>query len=131
MTGKTRRAVLKGAAASGAAVAIGAAVTALPSGAIASANPAFAAAEKEILRLLRKFDASESDTETDAIWEEYTVLEDFIIETAPETLEDAAVKLRRILDPKVGLPIGESESDLPGLQQVLAVVERVAAGGAS
>jgi hypothetical protein len=40
------------------------------------------------------------------------------------TLAGAAVKLRRLLHPDLGIAIGAGENDVPSLHQILAVIER-------
>ena len=53
-------------------------------------------------------------------------LEEKIATTPAATLAGAAVKLRRLLDPDMGIEIGPGENDLPCLHQILAVIEREA-----
>jgi hypothetical protein len=48
---------------------------------------------------------------------------DYLIRTTPcTTREEAAAKVRALLDPEIGMPVGDSPMDIPTLQQVLAVL---------
>jgi hypothetical protein len=49
-----------------------------------------------------------------------------IATTPATTLAGAAVKLRRLLHPELGLPAGEQETDIPCLHQILSVIEQEA-----
>jgi hypothetical protein len=51
-------------------------------------------------------------------------LDGLILTMAVTTLAGAAVKLRRLADPHMGLEAGEGEHDLGAIRQVLTVVER-------
>lgn len=53
-------------------------------------------------------------------------LDEMIATTPAATLAGAAVKLRRLLDPEIGMETGERETDLPCLRQILATIEREA-----
>lgn len=78
-----------------------------------------------LLRLSRESD--QSDAVQGPIWDRLSSAEDLIAKTPPVTLVGAAVKLRLLCDPEIGLEAGEAEHELPSLRQVLALVEREAA----
>jgi len=80
------------------------------------------AAEYESLAIQAQFEArraagDDSGEPPDRIWE----LDKIIAKTPPVTLAGAAVKLRRLLDPDLGMEIGESEDDFPSIRQVLSL----------
>jgi len=89
-------------------------------------KPAAFATEEELIAAerrfaeLRRLPGEDRDDENDPVFDLY----DRIMATEPRSLHGAAVKLRVILDPDIGIPSGESEVDIPGLQQVLAFIER-------
>ena len=93
----------------------------------------FIETESEIARLYREcgLRADRSDEASKPYYDRIEVLEHSIAQSAPTSLVSAAVKLRRLLDPEVGMPIGEGEDDFPSLHQVLAFIETAAKGGAA
>jgi hypothetical protein len=87
-----------------------------------------AAAEKEFADLRsRGAQLSSVGEEGDhpEIWDRVFALETWIATTAPATLADAAIKLRRLADPVIGVDAGESAdgSDGVSVRQVLAFIE--------
>jgi hypothetical protein len=92
------------------------------SAATAAAHPdaVLIAAERQIAVLRAELFDDPDDDAYDPVWE----LEDVIACTPAATLIGAAVKLRRLLDPDLGLETGAKEHDVESLQHVLDVVER-------
>jgi hypothetical protein len=97
--------------------------------ALARGDAELIAAEKEIAALLATA-KRQSDAGDDSAWaaslDEVFRLDGLVATTAAATLAGAAVKLRRMLDPNLGLANGEKDSDLPCLHQILAAIEREA-----
>jgi hypothetical protein len=122
----TRRAILRGSTVAAAA----AAVSGLP--AIASAHSSddaeLVAAERESLVAWQAAAASVDKTGDvdNEIAEQANALDRFIHTTPCATAAGAAVKLRRLLDPEVGMQIGEGDHDWDSLGHVLAFLERQA-----
>jgi hypothetical protein len=89
------------------------------------ADQALLAAEQEIAALRQKArDLSEAGDDADhpEIWNRVFALEGYIAETAPDSLIGAAVKLRRLADPEIGLEAGPALDDAGSVQQILATV---------
>jgi hypothetical protein len=86
----------------------------------ASADAALIRAEAEIAACLREADALGDAGEAFAIRADH--LDRFIATAPPRTLAGAAVKLRRLLDPKTGIAVGRNELDTVALAQVLALL---------
>jgi hypothetical protein len=88
------------------------------------------AAEQEIAALLARFHAIGGDAvdedEDNRIWKRVWDLEKMIAKAPPATLAGAAVKLRRLLDPVLGMEIGENDGDIPCLRQILTLLEHLA-----
>jgi hypothetical protein len=81
-------------------------------------------AEREIATLRTRSDelsATGDFGDHPEIWNRIFQLDDEIARTPVSTLAGAAVKLRRLADPKIGLEAGQGEDD----PEVLAVVERM------
>lgn len=87
---------------------------------------------EERLREVREAVAkTTTDAEMDRIWPECEALQRAILNTAPTSMVDVAVKLRLIADPAIGLEVGDRPDggDVRAIRQVLAFVEsRLAAG---
>jgi hypothetical protein len=113
--------------------------TAQPAVAEQDAQPAldplpesFAAAEKEIAELwARAENADDADDVQEPITSRAFALDRWILKTAPSTLAEAAIKLRRLADPHTGMETGEGEHDALCAQQVLAFIEAEMAGNAA
>jgi hypothetical protein len=89
------------------------------------ADQALLAAEQEIAALRQKDrDLAEAGDHDDhpEISNRVFALEAYIAETAPDSLIGAAVKLRRLADPEIGLAAGPSLDDAGSVQQILATV---------
>jgi hypothetical protein len=84
------------------------------------------------LEKLQLAEHPEDDAPWQASFDRACELDETIATSEPQTLAGAAVKLRRLLDPELGLEAGDRESDVPSLRQVLALIEReiAAKGGA-
>jgi hypothetical protein len=131
----SRRAFLRGAAAA-AALAAPAAAGAAAAGASASIgrDAAHVAAEREILAILAEIaalpkpqtrDEAEAWSDaTDARWWRIDALEALIYGTPVESLTGAAVKIRRLLDPRHGIEAGVRGDAVDSLAHILAVIER-------
>jgi len=129
----SRRAFLRGAAAA-ALTASAAAAPARAAVAAAGRDAAHVAAEREIRAILaeiaalpepRTQDEAEAWSDaTDARWWRIDALEALIYRTPVESLTGAAVKLRRLLDPKHGIPAGLRGDEVDSLAHILAVIER-------
>ena len=87
-------------------------------------DAALLAGWQEITRLLALPDAS--DGADDPIWRRISELQELIARTPPATLAGAAVKLRLLCDPAIGIAAGDSDDDPISLDQVLTIVEREA-----
>jgi hypothetical protein len=57
--------------------------------------------------------------------DQITELDEMIAITPASTLAGAAVKLRRLLDPEVGIAGGNKDTDEPCLRQILATIEAI------
>jgi hypothetical protein len=68
---------------------------------------------------------------TDIAFNAMCRLDERIATTPAATLAGAAVKLRRLLHPELGMEIGNGENDLPCLHHILSVIEREAGVAAS
>jgi hypothetical protein len=91
-----------------------------------------AAAEKEIGELWAKSrTSSEANEVQEPITKRIFALEGWIAKTAPTTLAEVAIKLRRMADPYTGIDAGESAdgSDAVSARQMLAFVEANLAPG--
>jgi hypothetical protein len=62
---------------------------------------------------------------TDRMWAFY----DLIVSSPPVSLASAAVKLRLLCDPDIGLDAGGNEEDVEAVRQVFGLVERVVGDG--
>jgi hypothetical protein len=92
-----------------------------------STDRALLAAEQEIASLRQKshdLRAAGDGGDHDEIWDRVSALEAYIAKTAPDTLIGAAVKLRRLADPDIGLEAGDNANDPESVRQILATVER-------
>jgi hypothetical protein len=92
-------------------------------------DAAFLHAEAKLKALLQALDpATERHTDAEAgerLIDEACVTYHWIRKTAPESLVGAAVKLRTLLHPELGIEFAFHPDDDPdALRQVLAVVER-------
>jgi len=93
-------------------------------------DEAFIAAEKEIQRCLAQLDRMPVDEEArDPVYDVLFRVDDWIRATPAASLAGVAVKLRRLCDPELGLPAGDSEHHWSCLRQCLEAVERLAGGG--
>src|SRR5579883_1477111 len=97
-------------------------------------DEAFIAAEGEIKRCLAQLAGMPVETSDDEEAREpvYAVLfqiDDWVRGTPPASLAGVAVKLRRLCDPELGLPAGDSPLHWSCLRQCLEAVERLAGGG--
>jgi hypothetical protein len=97
-------------------------------------NSEMVAAEKEIAELRARsqqlFDAGDT-SDPPEIWDRVFALDEWIATTAPTTLAEVAVKLRRLADPKIGMEAGDTEVDVVSVRLVLAFIEaEVGNGGA-
>jgi hypothetical protein len=125
----TRRNILAGATAlaAGAIVPVGASLAA---SALCTTDAAFTAAETEIMICYQQWDRlsaiDEAAPDTKAAWDRAQELDAFIARTPPTSIAQTAVKLRRLLDATVGLPIGPGDDDIPSLLQALDFLERFA-----
>ncbi|MGA8399004.1 MAG: hypothetical protein WB697_03905 [Stellaceae bacterium] len=96
-----------------------------------------AAAEKEIADLWAKAEVSSgADEVQEPLTTRIFALETWIAITAPTTLAEAAIKLRRLADPHTGIEIGDADEDPTSVRQILAFVEaeladKAADGGAA
>ena len=91
-----------------------------------AADRALIAAESEITER-RTYLEAQADVDSwkepwKGIFERIWELEDFVSQTAPQSLAGCAVKLRRLLDADVGLVSGRRDSDVLSLAQVLNFV---------
>ena len=96
------------------------------------ADAALCDAEARIIELYAAIDKMPSDAQEEEaapLRDQVYELEDVIRATPTETLTGAAVKLRRLVDPVVGMPTGSRETDFPTLRDILAVIERRAGTG--
>ena len=83
-----------------------------------------AAAEKEMADLRAHSKAvSEADDVQEPIWKRIFALESWTASMPPSSLAEAAIKLRRLADPEIGLDAGESEEDALSVRQVLAFID--------
>ena len=93
----------------------------------------FAEAEREFIGLRGEAKVLESHNPPDevlfAIFDRMELIERSIIEGAPTTLNDVAVKLRRLLDPKTGMEVTDAERNFVSLRQILAFVEAAVPSG--
>jgi hypothetical protein len=80
----------------------------------------FLAVERQMSDLLRQRDALRDD---DRLLDLYWGLYSIVAKTKPKGLPAAAVKLRLLLDPELGMEIGERAEDYISLRQILATVE--------
>jgi hypothetical protein len=85
---------------------------------------AILAAEAEIIGLLARGRIA-SEEVYDAIYLRALALDEVIAKAAPRTLAGALVKLRRLLDPEIGIEVGPGANDISSLRQVLAFLERL------
>ena len=92
---------------------------------LADPDTALLAAERRFHEMMAKVRTESDDDASDALNREAWAAVDRMAETPAKSLAGAAAKLRIVLD-EVGLPAGESYSDVPMLRDVLAVVERLA-----
>jgi hypothetical protein len=115
-----RQAVIAAAAASLAGVpAIALGGQASRAASVSTADRPLIAAEIEITERLTYLEG-QSDVDSweepwKAIYERIWELEDFVSQTAPQSLAECAVKLRRILDSDVGMPNGYRDNDAASL----------------
>jgi hypothetical protein len=90
----------------------------------------FLVAEREIEALRAESDdACADDLNFDPheiIWDRIWKLDNVIARAEPRGIQSVAVKLRRLLDPEMGMEKCDKESDFPSLRQMLAFVERAA-----
>jgi hypothetical protein len=86
----------------------------------ASADAALIRAEAEIAACLQQANALGDAGEPFAVRADD--LDRFIAAEPPRTLAGAAVKLRRLLDPEMGIRVGTNELDTVSLAQVLALL---------
>jgi hypothetical protein len=91
-----------------------------------TADARLIAAEKEILRVMRKLDTLPEGDESFALQLYLDRLDRLIAGRPPRTLAGAAVKLRRLLDPDLGIAIGRGALDVTSLAQVLVLLHRIA-----
>ena len=93
------------------------------------------AAEREIATLRARSDEfidAGDFSDHPEIWDRIFQLIDEITMTPVLTLAGAAVKLRSLADPKIGLEVGQGDGDPESIRHVLVIVERViAASGAA
>ena len=95
-------------------------------------NPTDAAlldAETDVIALYAALDKMPTDTREEEealepLRDRANDLEEFVRVEPSETLTGAAVKLRRLLDPEIGMVAGERKSDMPALRDILAFMER-------
>ncbi len=89
---------------------------------------AFLLAEAKLDQLRRSLDRVASrgcEGPDDRLIDEASATCDWIRRSEPQTLIGAAVKLRMLLDPKLGIELAFDPDDDPGaLRQVLAVIDR-------
>jgi hypothetical protein len=89
---------------------------------------AFLHAEAKLAQLLKSLDrvaSLGSEGTDDRLIDEASATCDWIRRAEPRTLVGAAVKLRMLLDPKLGIELAFDPDDDPGsLRQVLAVIDR-------
>ena len=89
-----------------------------------NADAALTEAEREVDRLIEEEQLSPEDDKLRS--DRLTDRNQFVLTTPAVTLTGAAAKLRRVLCPLIGLPVGDGKHDIAALTQVLAVVEREA-----
>lgn len=112
---------------------VGAAISITPVAAAAlqvtGADAVLLQAEREVVVLLDRIRSDYSNPACDAMLDRVFALDKTIAQTPPTSLAGAAAKLRRLLDPELGIATGEGVGDVESLTQVLAVVEQTLAGG--
>ena len=90
-------------------------------------DAALSGAEQEIHSLLSRLKAlryaGASEEEITPVLNRILALDFRIATTAPATLSGAMIKLRRLLDPDLGMEISQKDSDVPCLRQILALIE--------
>jgi hypothetical protein len=89
-------------------------------------------AEQEIAALRARsgeLHAAGDDEDHPEIWDRVFALESKIAKMAPGSLSGAAVKLRRLADPLLGIAIGLGNDDDLAIAQVCAIVERLVEQG--
>ncbi|MGA8549020.1 MAG: hypothetical protein WB678_02165 [Stellaceae bacterium] len=107
------------------------AVIATPPAELADAD--LLAAEREIAALRAQSDAFRAagdHQDHDELWNQIWELEKKIAATPPTTLIGAAVKLRWLADPNLGIEAGPTDEDPDSIRQVLDLIEREAAPAA-
>jgi hypothetical protein len=86
------------------------------------------AAERELLKWLARADAQKkidaSNRFMEPIWDEIGKWAETIYKTPASTLIGAAVKLRAVLHPDIGIEDDEASEDLRALREVLLLVDR-------
>jgi hypothetical protein len=95
------------------------------------ADKALLAAEQEIADLRRKEAALQAAGDHEELSNKAFALDAYIAKLAPDSLIGAAVKLRRLADPEVGLEAGDNDDDVGSVRQILAIVERSIAPGST
>lgn len=89
----------------------------------------FLAAERELAELRQQredFSARHHHVDPpEESWDRSTALEAQIATSPPVSFVTVAVKLRRLLDPEVGMQAGPCDTDLPSLRQILDFLEAV------
>ncbi len=96
------------------------ALAAAPIKAIAAQPSRFAEWERLKESFRQPLPDEASDADDDARSDQFFHY-DYLIRTTPcTTCEEAAAKVRALLDPEIGMPEGSCDMDIPTLQQVLA-----------
>jgi hypothetical protein len=80
----------------------------------------FLAIEREMDDLFWQWDACRED---DRLLDQYWGLYSIVAKTKPKWLAGAAVKLRLLLHPDLGMQIGERAEDYSALRQILDIIE--------
>jgi hypothetical protein len=69
---------------------------------------------------------ADEDTEIDPVFLQWMAVMERIAVTPAASIAGAAVKLRTLLHPDVGIETRDHEHDVPSLRQILAVIEQEA-----
>jgi|GraSoiStandDraft_5_1057265.scaffolds.fasta_scaffold73593_2 hypothetical protein len=82
--------------------------------------------EQELARLKVIAERGEDEDEE---WPAFFAVDRQILTTPPTSMAGVKAKLRRLLDPEIGIEIGGGDNDVLALQQILAFLD--SQGGAS
>jgi hypothetical protein len=73
--------------------------------------------------------ADAADAVVDPVFKQWMDTMDRIADTPAASIAGAALKLRTLLHPDVGIEVGDGPRDFASLRQILAVLEREAGAG--